>query len=126
MHSVLAAMDKTMPAKTSIRRFTRATSIAEMTAPSDKPPRSAHQTLPTCSAVKPNISTAAVLSTGTLTITVYPTSAMNRENEIERQPSNMIGVPSMEMASSVMASSDIIFLMCLIGFFDVFVDYNRR
>ena len=84
-------MDKTIPNATSARRFTLATSTAVRIAPADKPPRSAPQTLPTCSAEKPAIATRAVLSTGTLTITVYPTRAMNRDIEMERQPSNIMG-----------------------------------
>jgi hypothetical protein len=74
-----------------------------MMAPSDKPPRSAPQTLPTCSSVKPNIATRAVLSTGRVTITEYPTSAMYREIEIERHPSKIMGVLPEVVASSVIS-----------------------
>ena len=51
--------------------------------------RSVNSAIPS---VKPNIPAMAVLSTGTLTITEYPTSAMYSEIEIERQPSNIMAV----------------------------------
>ena len=89
-HAAFAPIVRTTPAKTSMRRLTRATNIADNIAPKDRPPRSAPQTLPTCSSVKPTFATRAVLSTGTLTITVYPTSAMKRAMEIDLQPSNLV------------------------------------
>ena len=76
MHEALAPIVKTTPIKIKYRLFIRATNNADRTAPRDSPPRSAPQILPTCSAENPTFSTRAVLSTGTLTITVYPTSAM--------------------------------------------------
>jgi len=83
-------MDKATPINTRCRLFIRATSMAAMMAPRDSPPRSAPQILPTCSSVKPTFSTRAVLSTGTLTMTVYPTSAINIAEAMERQLSNAL------------------------------------
>ena len=52
--------------------------------------------------MKLKVCTKAVLSTGTVTITEYPTSAMNTANEIVRQSSNTMGaLPVLGVSSAI-------------------------
>ena len=92
IHKALAPTVKTIPAKTKYRRLTLATRNEAMTEPMAKPNTSWPQILPTSTSVKPAFLTRAVLSTGTLTMTEYPTSDMKRAIVIDRQPSNMMGL----------------------------------
>ncbi len=99
--NALAAMENTMPPITRCRRLTRATDNAAMIAPTEKPSMSFPQTRPTCSSLKLKDCTKAVLNTGTVTITEYPTSAMNTANEIVRQSANMMAAPPLSLVSWV-------------------------
>ena len=49
----------------------------------------------------------AVLSTGTVTTTEYPTNAINTANEIVRQSSNTMGVLPVVVVSSVITVLDV-------------------
>jgi hypothetical protein len=62
------------------------------------------QTRPTCSSLKLNEFTKAVLNTGTVTITEYPTSAMNTANAIVRQSSNVMDAPPLLVVSSMITA----------------------